>query len=85
MQMTEIRASDKYYLANEDVQIPPKQLSFFPFIRLKESHFLAKSVARPRKNTYKRIAAVASSHLFKVPQLIQSACTYLNFVGRHEK
>ena len=62
-------------------EIPPLHLPF-SFNCLHEPHSFAKPVARQRKVTYSRVAAVASSRLFTVP----CACTYmyLNFVGRHE-
>ena len=53
-------------IANQTIHIP-LHLPFIPFNRFKEPHDLSKSVARQRKNTYGRPAAVASSRLFKIP------------------
>ena len=65
--------------------MPPIPLPFFPFDCFKETHILAKSVAREWKNTCSRVEAVGSSHLFKVPQLSSKWLYIFEFCWETEK
>ena len=50
-------------IANQAEYIPPVHLPFFLINCFKQSHSLAKTVARQRKNTYSKVVEVASSRV----------------------